>query len=140
MSEQDERNLREELMAAVDEKNYTNAVQKAEEMAAFYEEQGNNQKAREYWVQAARLFFEWSQSQREGRTHKNSAKSLIQAANIFGKLNIDAEAAQAVDLAAQDLALAGNEYLVWKQPMGASICYCTAAILFILVSQEEKTQ
>ncbi|MHA1213251.1 MAG: hypothetical protein ACTSSH_12430, partial [Candidatus Heimdallarchaeota archaeon] len=51
---------------------------------------------------------------------------------------IDTEAAQAIDLAAQDLAQAGDEYIVWKQPLGAGVCFTVSAILYILVSQEDK--
>ncbi|MCK5158864.1 MAG: hypothetical protein KAR08_06890, partial [Candidatus Heimdallarchaeota archaeon] len=119
MSENNERMLREEIRAAVNEKDYTVAVEKAEQMANHYEEIGDAKKARESWIEAARLFLEWSKFQRENRTHKNSAKSLVFAADIFSKLGIDTEAAQAIDLAAQDLALAGDEYIVWKQPIGA---------------------
>ncbi|NHJ33387.1 MAG: hypothetical protein FK732_11040 [Asgard group archaeon] len=138
MSENNERKLREELRAAVNEKDYTVAVEKAEQMAHHYEEIGDSKKARESWIEAARLFLEWAKVQRESRTHKNSAKSLVFAADIFSKLGIDTEAAQAIDLAAQDLALAGDEYIVWKQPVGAGVCYAGAAILFVLVSQEDK--
>ena len=138
MSKNNERMLREELHAAVNEKDYTVAVEKAEQMAHHYEEIGDTEKARESWIEAARLFLEWAKLQRENRTHKNSAKSLVFAADIFSKLGIDTEAAQAIDLAAQDLALAGDEYIVWKQPVGAGVCYSAAAILFVLVSQEDK--
>ncbi len=140
MSEKNERMLREELHAAVNEKDYTVAVEKAEQMAHHYEEIGDTKKARESWIEAARLFLEWAKMQRENRTHKNSAKSLVFAADIFSKLGIDTEAAQAIDLAAQDLALAGDEYIVWKQPVGAGVCYSASAILFILVSQEDKAK
>jgi hypothetical protein len=140
LSGENERKLREELRAAVNEKDYTNAVAKAEEMASYFEEIGDNTKAQEAWENAANLFLEWSQVQRQGRTHKNSAKSLVHAADIFGKLGVDSKAAQAIDLAAQDLVQAGDEYLVWKQPLGAGVCYTTAAIMFILVSQEGKAQ
>jgi len=138
LSKNNERMLREELHAAVNEKDYTVAVEKAEQMAHHYEEIGDTEKARESWIEAARLFLEWAKLQRENRTHKNSAKSLVFAADIFSKLGIDTEAAQAIDLAAQDLALAGDEYIVWKQPVGAGVCYSAAAILFVLVSQEDK--
>jgi hypothetical protein len=130
--------LREELRAAVNEKEYTVAVAKAEQMANYFEGIGDQEKARESWIEAAKLFLEWSQNQRDNRTHKNSAKSLVHAADIFSKLGINQEAAQAIDLAAQDLAYAGDEYVVWKQPVGAGVCFAAAAILFILVSQEEK--
>lgn len=140
MSEEDGRMLREELKAAVNEKDYTTAVAKAEEMANYYEEIGNAEAAKEAWGRAARLFFEWAQTQREGSSHKNSAKSLVQAAEIFERIGIESEAAQAIDLAAQDLLQAGGEYLVWKQPVGAAVCFSTAAILFVLVSQENKAQ
>jgi hypothetical protein len=130
--------LREELRAAVNEKDFTVAVEKAEQMANHYEEIGDAKKARESWIEAARLFLDWSKMQRENRTHKNSAKSLVFAADIFSKLGIDTEAAQAIDLAAQDLVFAGEEYIVWKQPVGAGVCFAAAAILFVLVSQEEK--
>ncbi|MBK5114778.1 MAG: hypothetical protein KGD59_02950 [Candidatus Heimdallarchaeota archaeon] len=138
MSENNERMLREELRAAVNEKDFTVAVEKAEQMANHYEEIGDAKKARESWIEAARLFLDWSKIQRENRTHKNSAKSLVFAADIFSKLGIDTEAAQAIDLAAQDLVFAGEEYIVWKQPVGAGVCFAAAAILFVLVSQEEK--
>ncbi|TET30165.1 MAG: hypothetical protein E3J70_05265 [Candidatus Heimdallarchaeota archaeon] len=138
MSENNERMLREEIRAAVNEKDYTVAVEKAEQMANHYEEIGDAKKARESWIEAARLFLEWSKFQRDNRTHKNSAKSLVFAADIFSKLGIDTEAAQAIDLAAQDLALAGDEYIVWKQPIGAGVCFASSAILFVLVSQEDK--
>jgi len=140
LSEEDERMLREELKTAANEKDYTTAVAKAEQIASYYEEVGNAEAAREAWIDAAKLFFEWAQSQRRGSSHKQSAKSMVNAANIFARLGIDAEAAQAIDLAAQDLLLAGAEYLVWRQPLGSAVCYSTAAILFILVSQEEKAQ
>ncbi|NHJ39451.1 MAG: hypothetical protein FK731_05405 [Asgard group archaeon] len=138
MSENNERMLREELRAAVNEKEYTVAVAKAEQMASYFEGIGDQEKARESWIQAARLFLEWSQNQRDNRTHKNSAKSLAHAADIFSKLGVDQEAAQAISLAAQDLAFAGDEYVVWKQPVGAGVCFAVSAILFILVSQEDK--
>ena len=138
MSENNERMLREELRAAVNEKEYTVAVAKAEQMANYFEGIGDQEKARESWIEAAKLFLEWSQNQRDNRTHKNSAKSLVHAADIFSKLGINQEAAQAIDLAAQDLAFAGDEYVVWKQPVGAGVCFAASAILFILVSQEEK--
>ena len=140
MSEENERMLREELRAAVNEKDYTVAVAKAEQVAQNYEAMGDQEKAREAWIEAARLFLEWATSQREGRTHKNSAKSLVHAADIFSGLGIDSEAAQAISLAASDLVFAGDEYIVWKQPVGAGVCYTTAAILFILVSQEDQAQ
>jgi hypothetical protein len=130
--------LREELRAAVNEKDYTVAVAKAEQMANYYEGIGDQVQAREAWINAAKLFLEWSQNQRDNRTHKNSAKSLVHAADIFSKLGINQEAAQAIDLAAQDLIYAGDEYIVWKQPVGAGVCYAASAILFILVSQEDK--
>lgn len=132
--------LREELRAAVNEKDYTIAVSKAEQMANYYESIGDEEKARESWIEAANLFLEWSRSQQEGRTHKNSAKSLVYAADIFNNLGIQDQAAQAISLAARDLALAGDEYIVWKQPVGAGVCYATAAILYILVSQEDLMQ
>jgi len=138
LSGEDERKLREEIRAAVNEKEYTNAVAKAEQMAQYFESSGEKKKAREAWIDAAKLFLEWSNDQRDGKTHKNSAKSLVHAADIFSSLGIDNEAAQAIDLAAQDLVMAGEEYIVWKQPVGAGVCYATAAILFVLVSQEEK--
>ncbi|NHJ47900.1 MAG: hypothetical protein FK733_08940 [Asgard group archaeon] len=138
MSENNERMLREELRSAVNEKDYTVAVAKAEQMANYFEGIGDETKAREAWIDAAKLFLEWSQNQRDNRTHKNSAKSLVHAADIFGKLGVNQEAAQAIDLAAQDLVFAGDEYIVWKQPVGAGVCFAASAILFILVSQEEK--
>lgn len=132
--------LREELRAAVNEKDYTSAVAKAEQVAEYYEGTGDQEKAKEAWIEAARLFLEWSQTLRDGKTHKNSAKSLVHAADIFSKLGIENEAAQAISLAAQDLVFAGDEYIVWKQPVGAGVCYTTSAILFILVSQDEQAQ
>jgi len=138
LSEENEKMLREELRAAVNEKEYQNAVAKAEEMAIYFESKDDTEKAREAWIEAARLFLEWSNDQRENRTHKNSAKSLAHAADIFSSLGIDTEAAQAIDLAAQDLAQAGDEYIVWKQPLGAGVCFTVSAILYILVSQEDK--
>ena len=138
MSGEDERMLREELRAAVNEKEYVNAVAKAEQMAQYFESTGEKEKAKEAWLEAAKLFLEWSKDQRDGKTHKNSAKSLVHAADIFSNLGIDNEAAQAIDLAAQDLVMAGEEYIVWKQPVGAGVCYATAAIMFVLVSQEDK--
>ncbi|MBN1330772.1 MAG: hypothetical protein JXA54_14970 [Candidatus Heimdallarchaeota archaeon] len=138
MSEENEKMLREEIRAAVNEKEYHNAVSKAEQIANYFESKGNKEKARESWIEAARLFLEWSKDQRDNRTHKNSAKSLAHAADIFSNLGVDMEAAQAIDLAAQDLAMAGEEYIVWKQPLGAGVCYTVSAILFILVSQEDK--
>ncbi len=138
MSENNERMLREEISAAVNEKDYTIAVTKAEQMAGYFEEIGDSEKAKEAWMEAAKLFLEWSQNQRDNKTHKNSAKSMVHAADIFGNLGVEREAAQAIDLAAQDLALAGDEYIVWKQPVGAGVCYSAAAILYVLVSQEEK--
>ncbi|NHJ03982.1 MAG: hypothetical protein EAX90_04110 [Candidatus Heimdallarchaeota archaeon] len=140
MSEENERMLREELRAAVNEKDYTVAVAKAEQVAQHFEEIGDQQKAKQAWIDAAKLFLEWATTQREGRTHKNSAKSLVHAADIFSNLGIDSEAAQAISLAAKDLVFAGDEYIVWKQPVGAGVCYTTAAILFILVSQEDHAQ
>lgn len=140
MSEENERMLREELRAAVNEKDYTVAVAKAEQVAQHFEEIGDQQKAKQAWIDAAKLFLEWATTQREGRTHKNSAKSLVHAADIFSNLGIDSEAAQAISLAAKDLVFAGDEYIVWKQPVGAGVCFTTAAILFILVSQEDQAQ
>ncbi|HUU78904.1 MAG TPA: hypothetical protein VMX55_11200 [candidate division Zixibacteria bacterium] len=140
MSEENERMLREELRAAVNEKDYTIAVAKAEQVAQHFEEIGDQQKAKQAWIDAAKLFLEWATTQREGRTHKNSAKSLVHAADIFSNLGIDSEAAQAISLAAKDLVFAGDEYIVWKQPVGAGVCYTTAAILFVLVSQEDHAQ
>ena len=64
----------------------------------------------------------------------------MHAADIFTKLGIENEAAQAISLAAQDLVIAGDEYIVWKQPVGAGVCYATSSILFILVSQDEQAQ
>ncbi|MHA1442690.1 MAG: hypothetical protein ACTSPK_12645, partial [Candidatus Heimdallarchaeota archaeon] len=116
MSGEDERKLREEIRAAVNEKEYTNAVAKAEQIAQYFESTGEKEKAREAWIDTAKLFLEWSNDQRDGKTHKNSAKSLVHAADIFSSLGIDNEAAQAIDLAAQDLVMAGEEYIVWKQP------------------------
>jgi len=130
--------LREELRAAVNEKDYSIAVAKAEQMATYYEENGDSAKAREAWVNAAELFLDWAKSQRDNRTHKNSAKSLVHAADIFANLGLEQQAANAIDLAAHDLALAGDEYIVWKQPVGAGVCYSASAILFVLVSQEDK--
>lgn len=138
MSENNEKMLREELRAAVNEKDYSIAVAKAEQVAQHFENIGDETKAREAWVEAAQLFLEWAKYQRENRTHKNSAKTLVQAAEIFENLGIETEAAQAIDLAAIDLARAGDEYIVWKQPVGAGVCYATSAVMFILVSQEEK--
>ena len=132
--------LREELRAAVNEKDYTSAVAKAEQMADYYEGLGNQEKAREAWIEAAKLFLEWAQTLRDGKTHKNSAKNLVHAADIFSKLGIDNEAAQAISLAAQDLVYAGDEYIVWKQPVGAGVCYATSAILFTLVSQDDHAR
>ncbi len=132
--------LREELRAAVNEKDYTSAVAKAEKMATYYEGTGDQDKAKKAWMDAAKLFLEWSQTLRDGKTHKNSAKALVHAADIFTKLGIENEAAQAISLAAQDLVFAGDEYIVWKQPVGASVCYATSSILFILVSQDEQAQ
>jgi len=140
LSGEDERMLREELRAAVNEKEYVNAVAKAEQMAQYFESTGEKEKAKEAWLEAAKLFLEWSKDQRDGKTHKNSAKSLVHAADIFSNLGIDNEAAQAIDLAAQDLVMAGEEYIVWKQPVGAGVCYATAAIMFVLVSQEDKAK
>ena len=68
MSENNERMLREELRAAVNEKEYTVAVAKAEQMANHFEGIGDQEKAREAWIEAARLFLEWSQNQRDNRT------------------------------------------------------------------------
>ncbi len=132
--------LREELRAAVNEKDYTSAVAKAEQVATYYEGTGDQDKAKEAWMDAAKLFLEWSQTLRDGKTHKNSAKALVHAADIFTKLGIENEAAQAISLAAQDLVFAGDEYIVWKQPVGAGVCYATSSILFILVSQDEQAQ
>jgi len=138
LSKNNERMLREELRAAVNEKDYSVAVAKAEEMAQFFENKGDNTRAVDAWREVARLFIEWANEQRESRTFKNSAKSLAHAADILSKLGNNAEAAQAIDLAAQDLVFAGDEYVVWKQPVGAGVCYAASAVLFILVSQEDK--
>ncbi|MEA2071086.1 MAG: hypothetical protein U9O98_07325 [Asgard group archaeon] len=140
MSEQDEQQLREELRSAVNERDYSVAVGKAEEMAIHFEDIGKQDKARESWLQAAKLYINWSENQKEGRTFKNSAKSLAHAADIYANLGMDKEAAQIISNAAHDLVAAGDEYIVWKQPMGASVCYASAAILFILVSQEGIAQ
>jgi len=51
LSENNERMLREELRAAVNEKDYTVAVEKAEQMANHYEESGDAKKARESWIE-----------------------------------------------------------------------------------------
>ncbi|MHA1630981.1 MAG: hypothetical protein ACTSXO_02690 [Candidatus Heimdallarchaeota archaeon] len=138
MTKNNERMLREELRAAVNERDYSVAVAKAEEMAQFFESKGDNTKAIDSWREVARLFIEWANDQRESRTYKNSARSLVHAADILSKLGNNSEAAQAIDLAAQDLVFAGDEYVVWKQPVGAGVCYSASTVLFILVSQEDK--
>jgi len=72
LSENNEKMLREELRAAVNEKDYAIAVSKAEQVAQLHEESGDSKKAREAWIEAAKLYIEWSQNQRDNRASDTS--------------------------------------------------------------------
>ncbi|MGV9168581.1 MAG: hypothetical protein ACOC38_01430 [Promethearchaeia archaeon] len=115
----------------------SNLLRQAREL----ESSGDNSKAKELFVEAARAYVESATEYRSSKGYKNAARNSSEAGDVYSHLADVSEAMSAYESAADDLYSAASEHLMWdeaSETKNGTALAMTSCLMYLMIGKEDK--